>query len=108
MEHRKTKRFSSYAKIILLEQNKLGYLRDLNHLGCQIDFLEPPALQVNDEIAVRIIPNEEFGLPLLDLTLVVKWMKKESELFFSIGAALSQIPDKHRNTFEKLLAAFTD
>ena len=53
MEHRQEKRFSSYAKVVFLEQNKLGYLRDLNHLGCQIDFLEAPSLKINDQIVFQ-------------------------------------------------------
>ena len=105
MEHRREKRFASYAKVVLVETNNLGYLRDLNSLGCQIDFLEPPPIKPEDTVEVRIIPNEELNLPNIDLFLSIRWMRQEDP-FFSIGGAFAQIPEVHRDAYEGLLSYF--
>ena len=108
MEHRKEKRFSSYAKVILKGQDKLGYLRDLNRLGCQIDFLEAPDLAVDEEIKIRVIPGEELDFAPLDLVLIVRWTKRDSELFSSIGGSLSEVSEEDQVSYERLLSAFAE
>ena len=108
MEHRQEKRFSSYAKVILLEQDKFGYLRDLNHSGCQIDFLESPSLKMEDQIEIRIIPNEELNLPVIEQMLKVQWMRQDNDLFFSIGGSLSRITEENKEAFNRLLSHFVD
>ena len=105
MEHRKEKRFISYAKVILVGMESLGYLRDINSLGCQVDFIEPPPIKEGDDIEIRIIPNEELNLPPIQLTLSIKWIKTDA-VYYSIGGALSVVPDKYSETYQKLLTYF--
>ncbi len=105
MEHRKEKRFVSYAKVILVGKESLGYLRDLNSLGCQIDFIEPPSIETGDQIQIRIIPNEELNLPNIQLVLTIRWMKQD-EIYYSIGGALSEAPNEHSEAYQELLTYF--
>jgi hypothetical protein len=105
MEKRREKRFISYAKVILIGKDSLGYLRDINSLGCQIDFIEPPALQTGDQIEIQIMPNEELSLPNIRLSLNVKWMRQDT-VYYSIGGSLSQVPDEYREAYQKLLSYF--
>ena len=105
MDNRREKRYISYAKIRLIGKNNLGYLRDLNSLGCQIDFIDPPPIQVEDTIEVQIIPNEELDIQDFELFLTVKWIRQDS-VYFSIGGSVSRIPEVHADVYEKLIAYF--
>jgi hypothetical protein len=105
MEHRKEKRFISYAKVILIGKESLGYLRDINSLGCQIDFIEHPPIKEGDQIDIRIIPNEELNLPAIQLTLTVRWIKEDA-VYYSIGGSLSVVPDQYSDAYQKLLSYF--
>ncbi len=105
MEHRKEKRFVSYAKVILVGKESLGYLRDLNSLGCQIDFIEPPSIETGDQIEIRIIPNEELNLPNIQLVLTIRWMRQDA-IYYSIGGALSEAPNEHSEAYQELLTYF--
>ncbi len=105
MEHRKEKRFISYAKVILVGKESPGYLRDLNSLGCQIDFIDPPSIDKGDQIEIRIIPNEELNLPNIQLILTIRWMKQNA-IYYSIGGAFSEVPDEHNEAYQELLTYF--
>jgi hypothetical protein len=105
MEQRREKRFISYAKVILAGKESLGYLRDINSLGCQIDFIEPPSLQRGDQIEIRIIPDEELNLPPIQLTLTIRWMKPDA-VYYSIGGSLSEVPTEHSEAYQELLTYF--
>lgn len=105
MEHRREKRFASYAKVLLVGRDNLGYLRDLNSLGCQVDFLEPPPVEIGDSVEICVIPNEELSIPNVDLFLEIKWMRQDQP-FFSLGGALDRIPEEHEDAYQRLLSYF--
>ena len=107
MEHRREKRFASYAKVVLVDTNNLGYLRDLNSLGCQVDFVEPPPVKIGDKVEICIIPNEEMGIPNVELTVEIKWMRQEQP-FISLGGALDHLPDEQGQHYESLLSYFRE
>ena len=105
MKHEREERYNSYAKVVLTSQNNLGYLRDLNTKGCQVDFIDPPTIDKDKSAELQIIPNEEFGIPNFSFFLDVKWMRQE-QIYYSVGGTVAMIPEEHKPAFENLLTYF--
>jgi hypothetical protein len=105
-EHRREERYSSYAKAVLVSQNNLGYLRDMNKSGCQVDFIDPPNLNKDSVVEITVIPNEELGIDNFNLLLTVKWMRQD-QVYYSIGGVHAIITDGDREAFDKLLGYFS-
>ena len=105
-EHRSEERYSSYAKVVLINQNNLGYLRDLNGQGCQVDFVDPPDIQMGGVSEVMIIPNEELTIENFNLLLTVRWIRQD-KVYYSVGGEHAMITDTDRDAFDALLAYFS-
>ena len=105
-EHRREERYSSYAKVVLVSQNNLGYLRDMNRQGCQVDFVDPPDIQQDTVVEMTIIPNEDLSIEKFNLLLTVRWIRQD-KVYYSVGGEHALITDTEQEAFDELLGYFS-
>ncbi len=101
MERRRDTRFTTYAKVVELQNKGIGYLHDINKTGFKIGFIEKTNFKQNDEIEVVIIPIAESNLAFFKTHVIIKW-KENDEVFFNVGCEISRISDDDKEKFDKL------
>ena len=107
IEQRKAPRVPSYAKAMLLDAQIPGYIRDLSSAGCQVAFMQAPAIAVGDLIAVRVIAEHDPGLAPFVVHLRVRWVKNDAP-WFTLGGMVEPMDDAHeREVFRRLVAYYT-
>ncbi|MBA7487313.1 MAG: hypothetical protein GH155_03990 [Spirochaeta sp.] len=92
---RREERSQTYAKVILLDNNTPGYLRDLSKQGCKISLLNPVTVLKDDVILFKIVPDDENNIPAFQLSLRVFWTRYDL-LYFSIGGTVI-LPQEEEN-----------
>lgn len=105
-EQRKSTRVPSYAKAMLMDAQIPGYVRDLSSAGCQVAFMQAPALAVGDLISVRIVAEHDPDLPPFLIHLRVRWVKPGVP-WFALGGQIEPMDDANeRAVFRKLVAYY--
>lgn len=101
MERRKDSRLTTYAKVVELENKKIGYLHDINSSGFKIGFLEETTFNENDEIEITVIPEEESNLPFFKVHVRIKW-KERDNVFYNVGCEISRISEADKEKLKNL------
>ena len=105
MERRVENRLNTYAKIILIKQNKPGYLININKHGCKISLVENLKFDSNEILNIQIHPEFELGMPAFEIEIIVKWTKWDG-IYLDIGGHVNKVPEKYKSVFNKLVAYF--
>ena len=106
MERRNQKRLSCYAKVLMLNINKPGYLRDITEHGCHIDLVETCEIKAGAQVQIIISPMDDLNVFPFKINLLIKWVK-EGELYFHLGGEFVSIPESAKKKLDKLLIALS-
>jgi hypothetical protein len=99
------RRVASYARVLLVEHNAVGHLRDLSREGCRLSILDPPPLGQGDVLDVVIVPHEDLELPHIPARLTVRWLRPDGPAL-SLGGQFSKIPASHATAWDRLVDYF--
>jgi hypothetical protein len=102
-DKRSSPRSPSYAKVQLEGGGAFGYLRELSQGGCRLSLLGPTALAEEGDVALRVIPAPESGVPPFAMAVEVKW-SRESPPYLLVGGTTRAIGGKEAEAaLERLL-----
>jgi len=101
MERRKDNRLTTYAKVVELQNKKIGYLHDINNNGFKIGFIEKTNFKQDEEIEIVIIPEAELNLSFFKTHVVIKWEEWDG-VFCNVGCKISKISEENKEKLDKL------
>ncbi len=101
MERRKDTRLTTYAKVVELQNKKMGYLHDINNTGFKIGFIEKTDFKQNEEIEIVIIPETESNLSFFKAHVIIKWEEWDG-VFCNVGCIISKISEENKEKLNKL------
>jgi PilZ domain len=105
-EQRRHPRVPSYAKALLVGPQVPGYIRDLSRHGCQVAFMQPVTAAVGEEILLRVIAENDPAIPSFDLTIRLRWAKRDS-IWYAFGGEIISVNSPEGNeVFEKLVSYY--
>jgi hypothetical protein len=105
-EQRRHPRVPSYAKALLVGPQVPGYIRDLSRHGCQVAFMQPVTAGIGDEMILRVIADHDPTIPTFDLSIRVRWAKRDSIWYTFGGEILSVGSEQGIEVFEKLVSYY--
>lgn len=99
----RTPRETCYAKILFLEDNIPGYIKDISTTGCRIDIPSDVAWEIGQRKKIIIIPEEPLAIDPIKGTVEIRWIKKV-EMFYKCGMQVVSVKDLHsKESYRKLL-----
>lgn len=99
----RTPRETCYAKILFLEDNIPGYIKDISATGCRIDIPSAVVWEIGQRKKIIIIPEEPLGIDTVKGTVEIRWIKQE-DMFYRCGMQVVSVTDKSsKENYLKLL-----
>lgn len=91
-DKRRAPREKCYAKALFVDDEAPGYVRDISTAGVRVDRLGRPNTSPGQWRTIRVLPEEETGIPPFSLRMQVRWVRREG-LFYAIGASVHSPED---------------
>jgi hypothetical protein len=105
-EQRRHPRVPSYAKALLVGPQIPGYIRDLSRHGCQVAFMQPISAGIGASLTLRVIAEHDPAIPTFDLTVRIRWAKRDS-IWYAFGGEIESVSsDTGDEVFDKLVSYY--
>ena len=99
-------REKAYAKVLFIDENLPGYVRDLSTQGCQIDLLQEASWEVGERKKIVIIPEEDIGFAPVHGTIEIRWLKPK-EIYYSVGVKFVSLKDADaKENYKRIIRFF--
>jgi len=92
-----------YAKILFLEENIPGYVKDISLSGCRIDIPSKIDWKIGEMKKIIIIPEDPLEIKPIKGTVEIRWIK-QVDLFYKCGMQVKSVKDREsKENYAKLL-----
>lgn len=99
----RTQREICYAKIMFLEDNIPGYIKDISTTGCRIDIPSDVSWEIGQRKKIIIISEEALAIDPIKGTVEIRWIKKV-DMFNKCGMQVVSVKDiQSKDNYRKLL-----
>ena len=106
-EKERTIRETCYAKILFLEENIPGYVKDISATGCRIDIPSAVRWEAGQRKSIIIIPEEPLPIEPIKGVVEIRWIK-QVDMFFKCGMHVISVNDEaSKENYAKLLAYYS-
>lgn len=104
---RKEEREPCYGKLLFLNQEIPGYIRDISENGMRVNVPRPFIPQVNplDTYKVQILPEGETVFEPFSAEIEIRWIRTDP-LFTTIGASLRGLEPGKEGAYNHLLELY--
>lgn len=106
-EKRTALREPLYAKMLFVEDDIPGYVRNISSVGFKVETLLPFNPRNGAVYTVKVIPIDIEGCSEFSLTMEVRWVAPGS-VFTALGLAVKSIPKQYTACFRTLLDFYND
>ena len=103
-EKRKYGRRRCYGKMVFVESDVPGYIRDISSKGMRVECPSPlsPLMSKSRLIAVRILPEDDADFEPFGASVEIRWLRR-GELYTTLGLYVRELSNEAEKDYRKLL-----
>jgi hypothetical protein len=80
-DKRSKEREICYAHVLWPGRSMPGFVRDINDIGCKVEFLEDLPDRKGLQAKITIIPEQDTNIESFDLQVEIRWRKDEPPIY---------------------------
>ncbi len=98
----------TYAKVVIVEFDEIGYMRDMSPTGVRIELFTAVELEPEMETIATIIPHQDLDIPPFNMHVQVRWIGENGPTT-SVGLLAKEFQTKEgKEYYRRLLEVFNN